>query len=206
MKQLLIIILALTLLFQHAIAQTSKPPKEMIQQIAALKMFLKYARQGYSIVSGGLRTVNSIKNGDFNLHDLQFDHLRQVSPAVTRYTALSGLVLSHINLLLTCNKLLREIGQQHILTKEERNFSRGAITMMMNECKQYVDELTLLLTANELELKDDERINRIGFLKQKTVRLEASVRSLSEELQLLTQNRINEQRSLQHSKQLNNLK
>ncbi|TWI77991.1 hypothetical protein IQ13_4235 [Lacibacter cauensis] len=206
MKQLLILLLTLTLLSQNATAQTSKPPKEMIQQIAALKIFLKYARQGYSIVSGGLRTVNNIKNGDFNLHDLQFDHLKQVSPSVTRYTALSGLTLSHIRLLLTCNKLLRQIGQQNILTKEEQVFCKGSVTMMMNVCKQYVDELTLLVTANDLELKDDERINRISQLKQMTIRLESSVRSLSEELQLLTQNRINEQHAIQHSKQLNNLK
>jgi|GEM_PF-2787670 len=206
MKQLLKILFALMLLSQNATAQTSKPPKEMIQQIAALKTFLKYARQGYSIVSSGLRTVNNIKNGDFNLHDLQFDHLKQVSPSVTRYTALSGVVLSHVRLLLTCNKLLREIGQQNILTKEEQVFCKGSVTMMMNECKLYVDDLTLLLTANELELKDDERINRISQLKQKTIRLETSVRSLSEELQLLTQNRINEQRAIQHSKQLNSLK
>ena len=75
----------------------------------------------------------------------------------------------------------------------------------MNECKQYVDELIQLLTAYELELKDDERINRLGQLKQNTIRLEASVRSISEEIRLLTRNRINEQRSVQHSKQLNNL-
>ena len=75
MKQLLLFFIIIILSLQDLTAQTSQPPKEMIQQIAALKIFLNYARQGYKIVSGGLRTVNRIKSGDFRLHDLQFDHL-----------------------------------------------------------------------------------------------------------------------------------
>ncbi|TWI79048.1 hypothetical protein IQ13_3440 [Lacibacter cauensis] len=205
MKQLFIILLTITLIIQKAAAQTNQAPKEMIQQIIALKTFLKYAKQGYNIVSSGLRTVNSIKNGDFTLHDLKFDHLQQVSPAVSRYAALSGLVVTQANLILICNKLLHEVSQQLILTKEEQDFCKRSVNMFMNECKQYVDELIQLLTAYALELKDDERINRIGQLKQNTIRLEASFRSLSEEMRLLIRNRINEQRSVQHSKQLNNL-
>lgn len=205
MKQLLITYAAFMLIIQNAAAQTNQAPKEMIQQIIALKTFLTYAKQGYKIVSSGLRTVNSIKNGDFTLHDLQFDHLQQVSPAVSRYAALSGLVVTQANLILSCNKLLREISQQHILAKEEQDFCKRSVIMFMNECKQYIDELIQLLTAYELELKDDERINRLGQLKQNTIRLEASVRSLSEEMRLLIRNRINEERSVQHSKQLNNL-
>lgn len=205
MKQLLITFAAIMLIIQKAAAQTNQAPKEMIQQIVALKTFLNYAKQGYKIVSSGLRTVNSIKNGEFTLHDLQFDHLQQVSPAVSRYAALSGLVVTQANLILTCKKMLHEISQQHILTKEEQDFCKRSVIMFMNECKQYVDELIQLLTAYELELKDDERINRIGQLKQNTIRLEGSVRSLSEEMRLLIRNRINEERSVQHSKQLNNL-
>lgn len=205
MKQLLITFAAIMLIIHNAAAQTNQAPKEMIQQIMALKTFLTYAKQGYKIVSSGLRTVNRIKNGDFTLQDLQFDHLQQVSPAVSRYAALSGLVVTQANLILSCKKLLREIGQQHILTKEEQDFCKRSVAMFMNECKQYVDELIQLLTAYEIELKDDERINRLGQLKQNTIRLEASVRSLSEEMRLLIRNRINEQRSVQHSKQLNNL-
>lgn len=205
MKQLLITFAAIMLIIHNAAAQTNQAPKEMIQQIIALKTFLAYAKQGYKIVTSGLRTVNNIKNGDFNLHDLKFDQLRQISPAVRRYATLSGLVIMQTNLMLSGNKLLREIDQQDILNKNEQNFCRGSVTMIMSECKQYVDELIQLLTAYELELKDDERINRIAQLKERTILLERSVRSLREELQLLLRNRINEQQTLRISRQLNNL-
>lgn len=204
MKQLLLILLTNLLFARDAAAQTSLP-KEMIQQIIALKTFLKHVKQGYNIVSNGLQTVNRIKDGDLRLHALQFDHLQQVSPAVSRYASLYGLALSQSSLLLTCNKLFAEIKEQKNLSQDEQDFCKRVVTMLLHECKQSIYELIQLLTVNELGLTDDERLNRLRQLQQKTIRLEASVHSLREDVVQLSLNRINERRNVQHSKQLNKL-
>ncbi len=204
MKQLLLLYFSI-LSMQSATAQTSHPPKEMVEQIIALKTFFNYTKQGYKIVSGGLRAVNRIKNGDFKLHDLQFDHLQQVSPFVSRSAALSGIAGKQLSLIIRCNRLLQQTDQNKVLTKDERNFCRNVVIQLLDECKHTGSELIQLLTVNEFALKDNERLNRLMQLLQRTIQIETSVLSLSDEVRMLSVSRSNEQRSVQLSNTLNNL-
>lgn len=205
MKKFLTLLIATIVSMQSALAQDNQPPKEMIEQIIALKAFLQYGKLGYKIVNGGLRTVNRIKSGDFSLHDLQFDQLQQITPTVSRYASLSEIALSQGSLLISCSELLQQTDQFKTFTKEELSFCKRLLRMLLNECRIYIDELIQLLTAEELELNESERLNRLVQLKQKTSQLEASVRSLSQEIKQLNYQRIQEHRSVLDSKHLNNL-
>jgi hypothetical protein len=206
MKRLILVVILQYLLFQQALAQTSQPPKEMIEQIVALKTFFSYLKKGYQIVHTGLQTVNRIKNADFSLHDLQFDRLLQVSPAAQKTAAIYGTALTQAALIIRCQQLLRQISQLNTLTVEEQNLCRRTLINLFDECKRSVDEFVQLMTAGELELKEEERINRLQQLQQRTVRLEVSVRSFSEQIQLFSLDRRQQQHSVELSKKLNNLK
>ena len=61
-------------------AQTQK--KYMLQHIAALQVYIGYAKKGYNIASKGINTVRNIKNGDFNLHRDFFSSLKNINPAI----------------------------------------------------------------------------------------------------------------------------
>lgn len=186
-------------------AQSTQPSKEMIQQIIALKTFLNYSKQGYNIVSGGLRIVNNIKAGDFRLHDMRFDQLKQVSPAVKRSASLLGIAGMQLSLISRCHKLLRETGQSNVLTTDERKYCKQILFPLLDECKAYTDVFLQLLTANELALTDDERLNRLMHVQQQLIRLESSLGSFNEDVGVLIRQRMNDQHSLQFSKQLNKL-
>ena len=206
MKRLILVVLIQLLLFLQAIAQTSQPPKEMIEQIVALKTFLTHLKKGYQIVHSGLQTVNRIKNGDFNLHQLQFDKLQQVSPAAKKTVAIYGTAITQATLLLHCQQIVRQLPQLKTLTKEEQSFCLKTVQSFIDECKLVADEFMQLITAGELELTEDERINRILSVQQQSVQLDISVRSFSEQLTLFSRSRVQQQRSVDHSKLLNNLK
>lgn len=206
MKQLLSVLLIQFLLCQQSFAQTSQLPKEMIEQIVALKTFLLHLKKGYQIVHNGLQTVNRIKNGDFSLHQFQIDKLQHVSPAAKKTAAIYGTAISQASLILHCRQLLRQLPALSALTKEEQNFCSKTIQRMLDACQQIIDDFLQLVTAGELELKEEERINRILSVRQQTMELAASVRSLEEQLLLLSRNRELEQRSVDHSKQVNALK
>ena len=51
--------------------ETSKKTqkKYLLQQIAALKVYISYAKKGYNIVSSGINTIRDIKKGELNLHN-----------------------------------------------------------------------------------------------------------------------------------------
>ncbi|HLP37766.1 hypothetical protein [Lacibacter sp.] len=205
MKRLILVVLIQSLLFYRVMAQTSQPPKEMIEQIVALKTFLTHLKKGYQIVHSGLQTVNRIKNGDFNLHQLQFNKLQQISPAAKKTAAIYNTAIIQATLLLDCQQLARRLSQLKTLTKEEESFCFKTLQSFIDECKLVADDFIQLITAGELELKEDERINRILSIQQQTVRLDITVRSFGEQLTLLSQSRVQQQRSVDHSKLLNNL-
>ena len=54
----------------------------LLKQIAALRVYLGYAKEGYSIARKGLNTINDIKQGDFKLHIDKFQSLKGVNPLI----------------------------------------------------------------------------------------------------------------------------
>ena len=56
--------------------QKSTQKKYLLQQIAALQVYINYAKKGYNIVSGGINTIRDIKKGDLNLHNTFFSSLK----------------------------------------------------------------------------------------------------------------------------------
>ena len=55
---------------------------EMLDQIAQLQLFITQAEKGYQIVHQGLAAIGEIKQGDFNLHQVFFNSLQLVNPAI----------------------------------------------------------------------------------------------------------------------------
>src|SRR5687768_615661 len=63
--------------------QKKTQKKYLIQQIAALKVYLKYLKQGYGIVKKGMQVVGDIKEGNFNSHKEYFGSLREVNELIS---------------------------------------------------------------------------------------------------------------------------
>ncbi len=50
--------------------------KSLLQQIAALKVYIDYAQKGYSIAKEGLTLIGNIKNREFDLHSKYISSLK----------------------------------------------------------------------------------------------------------------------------------
>ena len=92
MKNAIILSIAFTLSFkshsqtaQEWTQQKATQKKYLLQQIAALQVYLGYAKNGYSIVTSGVNTIRNIKNNDLSLHRNFFNLLKNVNPSISRY-------------------------------------------------------------------------------------------------------------------------
>src|SRR5688572_5776828 len=91
MKNRVMTIVMLLLMAQSAKSQTwnewfrqKKTQKQyLVQQIAALKVYLKYLKEGYTVVKKGMQIVGDIKEGNFNSHKDYFNSLREVNVLVS---------------------------------------------------------------------------------------------------------------------------
>lgn len=168
MKQVCIIILAMAL-FQGMKAQGVKEwlsqkqtqTQYLIQQIAALQVYIGYLQKGYKIVQGGLNTIGNIKKGHFNLDKAFFDGLKSINPKVKSYARVADIITLNIQVIQRAGKALKEAHSSDRFTGNELDYVSKVFTGITDGCSELIEALTQLLTLGDLQLSDDERIKRI---------------------------------------------
>jgi hypothetical protein len=107
MKKILLLATAGLFAFLSSNAQTadewfnqkSTQKKYLLQQIAALKVYLGYAKKGYTIVTSGVNTIRNIKNGDLNLHRDFFNRLKNVNPSIRKYAKVADIIAYQVKII-----------------------------------------------------------------------------------------------------------
>ena len=134
------------------------------EKLSELKSILTDMKQGYQIISVGYETVKNIASGNFNLHQVFLDALLAVSPAVKNYKRIQDIVNAQL-------ELVKEYKQFYGQFKADKNFSPDEITYMglvygnlINQSVSSLNELIMVITANQLRMSDAERINSINRL------------------------------------------
>lgn len=186
--------------------QNSTQKKYLLQQIAALQVYLGYAKKGYTIVTSGVNTIRNIKNGDFNLHRDFFNRLKNVNPAIRRYAKVADIIAYQIKIIKQTKLTLRQIRETKQFTEAELDYCKQVFDNLLDECMKTVEELILVTTSGKLEMKDDERLKRIDGLYADVQDKYSFACSFSESMGLLTVQRFGEQMEINRSKLINGIK
>jgi hypothetical protein len=162
MKALLIIVVVCLCQIAHAqtteefLNQKATQKKYLLQQLAALRMYASYLKQGYDIANKGLNKIKSFTKGEFNLHEVFFESLKAINPAIVNnrqiteiYKWQSGIVNAF------------KSSSQLKFSASERSYFIEVKSRVLKECGYDIDDLLLIITSNHLEMTDDERFARI---------------------------------------------
>jgi hypothetical protein len=125
--------------------------KYLSQQVAALQVYIGYARQGYSIAKDGLNMIGDIKKGDFNLHNNYFNSLKQIKPAVATYSRIADIISFNVQIMKgykAAYKRLKESGQ---FTAKEIAYIYSVFTKIIDEAGKLVEDLIALITPDDYE-------------------------------------------------------
>jgi hypothetical protein len=177
----------------------------LLKQIAALKVYIDYAQKGYDIASKGLATIRNIKNGDFNLHKDFLGSLKLVNPAVKKYGKVADIIGFQVRIIKGTKQTIQHIRESGQFTPEELNYCTKVFDNLLDECFKSIDELFLVITSGELEMKDDERIKRIDMLYTDMQHKHAFSEDFGNGMGMLAMQRANEQVEINYSKILNGL-
>lgn len=150
--------------FNEWFRQKSTQRKYLINQIAALEVYIGYAKKGYEIYKTGLNTIGSITNGEFVLHQDFFLSLKGINPEIARYARVADIVNLQLQILKTNSRSMRMISEGNHLRQDELAYVGRVHDKLLENCGQIVDELIALTTAGKLEMEDDERLQRIDKL------------------------------------------
>lgn len=204
---LLILALVSTVAFgQHSeewLNQKKTQEKYLKQQIAMLKVYIHHAKKGTEIVRAGLSTVNSIKKGDFNLQNDFISSFKQVNPTIKGYVKVAAIIAYQLRIITVSKEMLQGVREAGQFTGNEVAHCSNVCEKLLQRSLENIEELVTIITSSELSMKDDERIKRIDLLYADMQDKYAFVSSFSEEMGLLTVQRMRELREVDISRKLN---
>ncbi|OSZ77191.1 hypothetical protein CAP36_12315 [Chitinophagaceae bacterium IBVUCB2] len=202
MKQILIVLLLLACVQVHA----QKPKhKRLIEQIAALQVYISYAQQGYSIANKGLTTVRNIKNGDFNLHRDFISSFKKVNPKIKAYAKVADIIALQLRIISAIKECLKGVKEARQLSIAEIDHCSMVFQNVLNASLENLEQLLEIISDGQLQMKDDERLKRIDALYADMQDKYAFSSSYSEEMAALTVQRMHQRADIELSKKLNGL-
>jgi hypothetical protein len=210
-----IYILILSLVFSiltnaQTLAEWTEQKKTQIQylldQIAANKVSIDYLEKGYELAKTGLNTIQNIKKGAFNLHRDFFGSLEIVNPKIKTYTRVADIIAYQVRIVKNISTTIKNLKESGQFNADELDHSKAVFENLLDECVKNVDELYLIITSDELQMTDDERIKRIDLLYTDMQDKYSFCQSFSEEGSVLAMQRLSGQVEIMMSKKLNGVK
>ena len=160
----LIFILALIVVLQPGMQAQAKQRKELLLQIAALHVYIDYAKKGYSAVSKGLNFIGDLKTGEVNLHGDYFTSLLKINPKVRNYYKAAEILSLQLQIMKIYKMTYAALKGNDLFEGSELDYIERSFERLLENCGDTLDQLLVLTTDSKLELKDDQRIERIDKL------------------------------------------
>lgn len=205
MKKVIVLFFAGFLLNQGIHAQ-AKQRKELLLQIAALQIYIDYAKKGYSAVSKGLNFIGDVKKGEVNLHGDYFTSLLKINPRVRYYYKTAEIISLQFKIMKIYKSTYTKLKTDDLFQGNELDYIERSFIKLLESCDHTLDELLVLTTDSELELKDDQRIERIDELYKTMVDNYEFCLSFSNEAKLLSLSKSYEQKDAESTQSIYGLK
>lgn len=192
--------------FAEWFRQKATQKKYLLQQIAALQVYIGYAQKGYTIVHNGLNIITDIKHGDINLHSDYFNSLKTVSPTIRKYRKVADIIAFQLKIVKEYSSFSRQVQKSKMFNADELKYMNTVFSKLIDDCMNTIDELTMVITDHQLEMKDDERLKRIDILYNDMQDKYSFVKRFSDEAKILAVSRLTEQNDVQTSRAINGIK
>lgn len=191
--------------FAEWFQQKKTQKKYLLQQIAALQVYIGYAQKGYQIAKDGLNTIGGFTRGEFDLHSDYFNSLKIVNPEIRRYTRIAEIIAMQVKIVQSYGKTYQLLSGTNIFSNDELAYIQRVFGRLLDDCEKTLDELIAVTTDAKLEMKDDERITRIDKLYADMQDKFTFSKSFGNDAKALAASRIKEQTEVQTSRALHGI-
>jgi len=140
--------------------QKKTQKRYLLEQIAALQVYIGYAKKGYDIASSGLQTVRDITGGEFSLHSAFIGSLKMVSPAVRKNYKVAEIIEYQIRI----SKAFALVKYNDLLSLPNQSYISDVQAQVILDCGNDLEELLLIITSGKIKMRDEERLTRLDKL------------------------------------------
>ncbi|WP_162054695.1 TerB family tellurite resistance protein [Pontibacter pamirensis] len=165
-----LLLLALTLPAYPARAQSEEVQQLLlnVEKLAQFRSILSDMKAGYDIIQKGYGTVRDISEGSFSLHDTFLRSLLEVSPTVRKYKRVADIIDSQRRIVSEYTTAYARFRQGAGFTLAELEYLGSVYASLSRQSLRHLDDLTLILTAGELRMSDEERLSAIDRIFTET--------------------------------------
>lgn len=175
------------------------------EKLQQLEEILNNMYKGYQILDKGYTTIRNIAEGNYSIHQLFLDGLMAVNPAVRNYKRVPFIIEYQQLLLKEYKRAYNRFRRDPNFSPEEIGYLATVYSFLFDASLKNIDELLMIITASQLRMSDDERlqaIDRIFFdMEDKLIFL----RTFNSNTQLLAIQRAKSQNDIKTIQQLYNI-
>lgn len=143
--------------FAEWFSQKKTQIKYLTQQIAALRQYGAYIKQGYAISQNGLGSISGYIKSEYGLHTNHYTSLKTVNPAI-RGNSKTDSIIAYASQIPTRFARLKNLRG---LDDDSRSYLANVREKVLDECNKDLSELQLVMTDGTVQMTDDERLKRL---------------------------------------------
>lgn len=132
-----------------------------VEKLAQFKQILSDLKKGYEIVSKGYGAVRDISKGNFSIHKTFLDGLYVVSPEVRKYRRVAQIIEYQLLLIKEYKAAYNRFRQADVFSPGEIAYLASVYERLFDSSMRNLEELTMIVTAGQLRMSDDERLQAI---------------------------------------------
>lgn len=175
----------------------------LVQQIVALKVYLKYLKAGYDIAQKGLNVVGDIKDGNFNDHSTYMGSLKLVNPAVSANSKIARIVAYQEAIMIELRQLNDECRNNENLRPDEIGYIGSVYGNLLAEFENSIAALNMIITTEASQMTDDERMGRIESIYSEMKDRYEFTKSFCSSTRMLVKQRSIEKNEIESGRKLN---
>jgi len=194
--------------FEPAKAQSDEVQQLLlnVEKLAQFKSILSDMKKGYTILNNGYNSVKNIAQGNFTLHEGFIDGLWLVSPEVRKYGRITDIINKESALLSEYRSAYTRFRSGGNFTPSELDYLGKVYGQLLKGSAANMDQLTMVITANQLRMSDDERLQAIDRIYADTDDKLVFLRSFNRQTSVLDLQRQREKSDVAGTKSYYNLK
>jgi DNA repair ATPase RecN len=131
------------------------------EKLMQFKKILQNMYDGYKILHKGYTAVKDISEGNFTLHKGFLDALLEVSPAVRKYKRIGDIISYQIRIVKDYKAAFAQFKEDKQFTPQEIEYLGKVYGNLLGQSLKSLEELFMVITAGELRMSDDERLQAI---------------------------------------------
>ena len=146
----------------------------LIEQIAALQVYLKNLKQGYKVVNKGLNLVGEITGNNYSMDNIYISSLLQVKAPVADSELSNSIVVIERGIRTRLRVLTQRIDQNTaLLTADESTYLKSVVRKAESILSEQIATKQKVGTSDELQMTDAGRVEILGSVKEDLEDLES---------------------------------